>query len=92
MSQYLPPVRCYTCGKLLAHLYEPYWKRLSEDVDPKEALDATGLPPSRFCCRTRIISQKPPWDQPMMKTFPRKTEHYEYLDPPKDVARTPSTR
>lgn len=92
MSEYMPLVRCYSCGKVLAPLYEPYWKRMSRGMDPQQALDATGLPRERWCCRSRILSQKPPWDEALTKTFPRKTSHYEYIEPPKDVVRTPSTR
>ncbi len=59
------PVRCFTCGKVIAPLYEDYKKRYEEckkAVDagekPKETsekiLDDLGL--ARFCCRRMIIS------------------------------------
>ena len=59
------PVRCFTCGKIIAPLYEEYFKRyeeykkaVGEGEKPKETpdkiLDDLGL--NRYCCRRMIIS------------------------------------
>lgn len=50
----LIPVRCFTCGKVVASLYEEYKKRIERGESPKNALDALGL--NRYCCRKMLIS------------------------------------
>lgn len=50
----LIPVRCFTCGKVVASLYEEYKKRIERGEAPKNALDALGL--NRYCCRKMLIS------------------------------------
>ena len=48
------PIRCFTCGKVIGHLYEEYNRRVSEGEDPKEVLDDIGL--ERYCCRRMFLS------------------------------------
>jgi len=48
------PVRCFTCGKVIAHLWEEYNKRVSEGEEPKKILDSLGL--KRYCCRSIFLS------------------------------------
>jgi len=59
------PVRCFTCGKVIAPLYEEYRKRYEEyqkalDIGekpkeiPEKILDDLDL--QRYCCRRMIIS------------------------------------
>ena len=55
------PIRCFTCGKPIANLWEPYQKKLEELKDDdnknnniKKILDDLGL--KRYCCRRMIIS------------------------------------
>ncbi len=48
------PVRCFTCGKVIAHLWEEYNKRVSEGEEPKKVLDSLGL--KRYCCRSIFLS------------------------------------
>lgn len=43
------PIRCFTCGKPIAHKYEEYKRLLEQGVKPKEALDKVSL--NRYCCR-----------------------------------------
>lgn len=51
----LIPVRCFTCGKIVASLYEEYKKRVFiNSEDPKQVLDDLGI--TRYCCRRTIIS------------------------------------
>ncbi len=43
------PIRCFTCGKPIGHLYEKYKELVRKGVKPKEALDQVGL--KKYCCR-----------------------------------------
>jgi len=47
------PIRCFTCGGLIGHLYEKY-KELTKDKPQADALDALGV--DRYCCRRMFIS------------------------------------
>ena len=47
-------VRCYTCGKVIGHLYEEYKQRIDEGEDAKKVLDDLGL--ERYCCRRMLIT------------------------------------
>ncbi len=46
------PIRCYSCGKPIAHLWEKYKDKLKAE-SPKEALDELGL--KRYCCRAVFL-------------------------------------
>lgn len=48
------PVRCFTCGKVIGHLWEEYVKRVSAGEDPKKVLDSLNV--KRICCRRIFIS------------------------------------
>lgn len=48
------PIRCFSCGKPLAHLYADFKKRVASGEDPKKVLDELGL--ERYCCRALFIS------------------------------------
>ena len=48
------PVRCYSCGKVVGNLYEPYKQLLAKDYSEPEALEALGL--ERYCCRRMIMT------------------------------------
>ena len=47
------PVRCMTCGKPVAHLWEEYRKRVETGEDPGKVLDSLGL--KRYCCRAVFL-------------------------------------
>jgi DNA-directed RNA polymerase subunit N len=47
------PVRCYSCGKPIAHLWEEYAERVEKGEEPKKVLDSLGL--SRYCCRAQFL-------------------------------------
>jgi DNA-directed RNA polymerase subunit N len=60
------PIRCFTCGKIIAPLYEEYKKRCEEyqkavaagekpKETPQQILNDLGV--ERYCCRRMIISQ-----------------------------------
>jgi len=48
------PVRCFTCGKVIGHLWNDYVKLIEENNTSKEALDTLGL--KRFCCRRMLLT------------------------------------
>lgn len=49
------PVRCFTCGKPVAHLWAEFEKRLARpDADPGEIMTELGL--HRYCCRRMVMT------------------------------------
>ncbi|WP_455141228.1 DNA-directed RNA polymerase subunit N [Candidatus Hodarchaeum mangrovi] len=48
------PIRCYTCGKVIAHLYDAFLEGLKEGKTAKELLDSFNL--TRYCCRRMLIT------------------------------------
>ena len=48
------PVRCTSCGKPIAHLYEKFKKRIKEGDDPKHVLDELGI--KKYCCRAVFLT------------------------------------
>ena len=51
----LTPVRCFSCGQIVADKFEPFTKRVAEGEDPVEVLYDLGL--FKYCCRRMIVSQ-----------------------------------
>lgn len=49
------PIRCFSCGKPIAHLWEEYKRRISEDESSKKILDDLEL--ERYCCRAMFLGQ-----------------------------------
>lgn len=47
------PVRCWSCGKVIAHVYEQYKQAVSDGEDPQKALYDVGL--ERYCCRRMFV-------------------------------------
>ena len=43
------PIRCFSCGKPIAHLWEAYQERVAKGEDRKKVLDDLGV--ERYCCR-----------------------------------------
>lgn len=43
------PIRCFSCGKPVGHLFEEFKERVDKGENQKKALDAVGL--ERYCCR-----------------------------------------
>lgn len=43
------PVRCFTCGKPIGHLWEEYQKRIENGEDAGKVMTDLGL--KRYCCR-----------------------------------------
>ena len=47
------PIRCWSCGKPIAHLWEKYVERVNKGEDRKKVMDELGL--QRYCCRTMFL-------------------------------------
>jgi DNA-directed RNA polymerase subunit N len=48
------PVRCFTCGKVVADKYDEFKRRVRQGDDPAVVLDDLGL--HRYCCRRMLLS------------------------------------
>ncbi len=47
------PVRCFSCGKPIAHLWEEFKERSDKNEDKKHVLDSLGM--ERYCCRSMFL-------------------------------------
>ena len=47
------PVRCWSCGKVIAHVYEQYKQAVGDGEDPQSTLDSLGI--KRYCCRRMFV-------------------------------------
>lgn len=54
MIKILFPIRCFTCGKVIAHLWEEYKKRVEKGEDPAKILDELNV--KRYCCRRIFLT------------------------------------
>ncbi|MEM3383409.1 MAG: DNA-directed RNA polymerase subunit N [Nitrososphaerales archaeon] len=48
------PIRCFTCGALIADKYEEFVKKVKEGENPGKVLDKMGI--KRYCCRRILLS------------------------------------
>ena len=49
------PIRCFSCGKPIAQLWESYKEREAKGEDRKKIMDDLGL--ERYCCRGMFLGQ-----------------------------------
>jgi len=49
------PIRCFSCGKPIAHLWETFQEKVSNGESPQKALGELGL--DRYCCRSMFLGQ-----------------------------------
>jgi DNA-directed RNA polymerase subunit N len=47
------PIRCLSCGKPVAHLWEEYKERIAKGEKPKQVMNELGL--ERYCCRALFL-------------------------------------
>ena len=47
------PIRCWSCGKPIAHLWEKYSERIAKGEDKKVVMTDLGL--DRYCCRAMVL-------------------------------------
>jgi DNA-directed RNA polymerase subunit N len=50
----LVPVRCFTCGSLIADKYQAYVNRVNSGEDSAKVMDELGV--KRYCCRRMFLS------------------------------------
>jgi len=50
----LEPVRCFTCGNLVADKFEEYQNRVKSGEEPAKILDSLGI--ERYCCRRMLLT------------------------------------
>lgn len=48
------PVRCFSCGSLIADKWEDFARRVKEGEDSGKVLDSLGV--KRYCCRRMLLS------------------------------------
>ena len=49
----LIPVRCWSCGKVVAHVYDQFKNAVDTGEDPSKVLDDLGI--ERYCCRRMYV-------------------------------------
>ncbi|MEM3403898.1 MAG: DNA-directed RNA polymerase subunit N [Nitrososphaeria archaeon] len=73
------PIRCFTCGALIADKYREYKKRVNMGEDSGKVLDELGV--KRYCCRRMFISNVDIIDQilPYEESVSRKGKEYQMV-------------
>ena len=49
------PVRCFSCGKPIAHLWEEFKSHVEKGEEPGNVLNELGV--ERYCCRSAFLGQ-----------------------------------
>ena len=52
----LIPIRCFSCGKPIAHLWKKYKQKVAEGEEPGKVMKELGL--DRYCCRAMFLGQE----------------------------------
>ena len=47
------PIRCFSCGTVIAHKWDEINNKLAEGISVSDALDDVGL--ERYCCRRMYV-------------------------------------
>ena len=50
----LIPVRCFTCGNLIADKFDDYQTKLKAGEDPEKVLNELEI--NRYCCRRMLLT------------------------------------
>ncbi len=50
----LVPVRCFTCGNLIADKFDDYQTKLKTGEDPEKVLNDLAI--NRYCCRRMLLT------------------------------------
>jgi DNA-directed RNA polymerase subunit N len=48
------PIRCITCNKIIAHLYQLYLEKIRNGEHPQDILNEFGM--NKYCCRKMFIT------------------------------------
>jgi DNA-directed RNA polymerase subunit N len=54
LKKMLVPVRCFTCGNLVANKHAEYSARIKAGEDPGKVMDSLNI--KRYCCRRMFTS------------------------------------
>ena len=47
------PIRCFSCGKPIGHLWQKFKERVAKGEEPKKVLDDLKI--ERYCCRAIFL-------------------------------------
>ena len=47
------PIRCWSCGKPIGHLWDSFCEKVEKGEDRKKTLDELGM--ERYCCRAIFL-------------------------------------
>ncbi len=50
----LVPVRCFTCGNLIADKFEEFQTKIKSGEEPAKTLSSFGI--KRYCCRRMLLT------------------------------------
>lgn len=50
------PVRCFSCGKPIGHLWEEFKAKVKEGESQKKVFEELGI--ERYCCRSVFLGQE----------------------------------
>ncbi len=50
----LIPIRCFTCGALIADKYQKYQQRVNNGEEPESVMNDLNI--KRYCCRRMFLS------------------------------------
>ena len=70
------PIRCFTCGALIADKWEEYERRVEAGEDPRKVLDDLGI--KRYCCRRMFLSHYEYFDE-VIRLHTLFSQHKKYL-------------
>lgn len=48
-------IRCFSCGKPIAHLWEKFKEKIAKGEDKTQVLKELGI--ERYCCRAAFLGQ-----------------------------------
>jgi len=48
------PIRCFSCGKVIGHLWEEYQRRVKAGEEAEKVMNDLGL--DRYCCRALFLT------------------------------------
>lgn len=48
------PIRCFSCGRVIAHKWDEYKSRVNAGEHPNDVLESLGF--KRYCCKRMFIS------------------------------------
>ena len=66
------PVRCFSCGKVIGHMWKTYSTSVEKGENPGDVMDKLGL--RRYCCRRMLLSNVDLIGKVIEHTNPKKVE------------------